>query len=196
MEIYLKSRDFKNWLSVKNGPHIPMKLNDKNELVAKSDEWDDDDFKKLTIDNNALNILLVSLDKIEYNLVRRCTSAHDVWKLLILTHEGTEQVKNAKLALLNRDYELFKMQPNESIKNLYNRLLDITNALLGLESKDLKVMEIEELLGSLMTHEVQLNKKSADLVEKKPQEERRKDIALKSTHKEEMSSDEELEEDD
>ncbi|GAV89062.1 zf-CCHC domain-containing protein, partial [Cephalotus follicularis] len=29
-------------------------------------------------------------------------------------------------------YELFKMQPNESIKNLYNRLLDITNALLGL----------------------------------------------------------------
>ncbi|GAV84529.1 UBN2 domain-containing protein, partial [Cephalotus follicularis] len=128
-----------------------------------------------------------------------------------LTHEGTEQVKNAKLALLNRDYELFKMQPNESIKNLYNRLLDITNGLLGLgkvfgqdelvrkllgclndewepkvtaieESKDLKTMEIEELLGSLMTHEVKLNKKSAKLVETKPQEERRKDIALKSTH--------------
>ncbi|GAV62617.1 LOW QUALITY PROTEIN: zf-CCHC domain-containing protein/UBN2 domain-containing protein, partial [Cephalotus follicularis] len=53
--------------------------------------------------------------------------------------------------------------------------------------KDLKVMEIEELLGSLMTHEVKLNKKSANLVEKKPQEERRKDIALKSTHKEEIS---------
>ncbi|GAV57341.1 zf-CCHC domain-containing protein/UBN2 domain-containing protein, partial [Cephalotus follicularis] len=132
-----------------------------------------------------------------------------------LTHEGTEQVKNAKLALLNRDYELFKMQPNESIKNLYNRLLDITNGLLGLgkvfgclndewepkvtaieESKDLKTMEIEELLGSLMTHEVKLNKRSANLVETKPQEERRKDIALKSTHKGEMSSEDELEEED
>ncbi|GAV65944.1 zf-CCHC domain-containing protein/UBN2 domain-containing protein [Cephalotus follicularis] len=133
MEIYLKSRDFKNWLSVKNGPHIPMKINDKNECIAKTeDEWDDDDFKKLNIDNKTINILLVSLNKTEYNLVRRCTSAHEVWKLFILTHEGTEQVKNAKLALLNRDYELFKMQPNESIKNLYNRLLDITNALLDL----------------------------------------------------------------
>ncbi|GAV61632.1 UBN2 domain-containing protein, partial [Cephalotus follicularis] len=130
----------------------------------------------------ALKILIVSLDKTEYNLVRRCTSEHEVWKLLILTHEGTEQVKNAKLALLNRDYELFKMQQNESIKNLYNRLLDITNGLLSLgkvfgqdelvrkllgclndewepnvtaieASKDLKTMEIEELLGSLMTHE-------------------------------------------
>ncbi|GAV74214.1 DUF4219 domain-containing protein/UBN2 domain-containing protein [Cephalotus follicularis] len=115
MKIYLKSRDFKNWLSVQNGPHIPMKINDKNEY--------DDDFKKLTIDNKALNILLVSLDKAEYNLVRRCTSAHEVWKLLILTHEGTEQVKNAKLALLNRDYELFKIQPNKAIKNLYNRFV-------------------------------------------------------------------------
>ncbi|GAV84090.1 UBN2 domain-containing protein, partial [Cephalotus follicularis] len=199
MEIYLKSKDFKNWLSVKNGPHIPMKINDKNECIAKTeDEWDDDDddFKKLTIDNKVLNILLVSLDKAEYNLVRRCISAHEVWKLLILTHEGTEKVKNAKLALLNRDYELFKMQPNESIKNLYNRLLDITNALLGLESKDLKDMEIEELLGSLMTHEVKLNKKSTNHVEKKPQEERRKDIALKSTHKEEISSEDEIEEED
>ncbi|GAV58371.1 LOW QUALITY PROTEIN: UBN2 domain-containing protein, partial [Cephalotus follicularis] len=196
MEIYLKSRDFRNWLSVKNGPHTPMKLNDKNELVSKpEDEWDEDDFRKLTIDNKALNILLVSLDKTEYNLVRRYTSAHEV-KLLILTHEGTEQVKNAKLAILNRDYELLKMQPNESIKNLYNRLLDITKGLLGIESKDLKTMEIEEFLGSLMTHEVKLNKKSAKLVETKPQEERRKDIALKSTHKEDMSSEDELEEED
>ncbi|GAV79899.1 LOW QUALITY PROTEIN: UBN2 domain-containing protein, partial [Cephalotus follicularis] len=146
MEIYFESRDFKNWLSVKNGSHNPMKINDKNERIAKTeDKLDDDDFKKLT----ALNILLVSLDKAEYNIVRRCTSAHEVWKLLIFTHEGTEQVKNVKLSLLNRDYELFKM-PNESIKNLYNRLLDITNALLGLGKVFGKDELVRKLLGALM----------------------------------------------
>ncbi|GAV77109.1 zf-CCHC domain-containing protein/UBN2 domain-containing protein, partial [Cephalotus follicularis] len=43
-------------------------------------------------------------------------------------------------------YELFKMQHNESIKNLYNRLLDITNALLGLG----KVFGKDELVRKLL----------------------------------------------
>ncbi|GAV85713.1 zf-CCHC domain-containing protein/UBN2 domain-containing protein, partial [Cephalotus follicularis] len=43
-------------------------------------------------------------------------------------------------------YELFKMQPNESIKNLYNHLLDITNALLGLG----KVFGKDELVSKLL----------------------------------------------
>ncbi|GAV85732.1 zf-CCHC domain-containing protein/UBN2 domain-containing protein, partial [Cephalotus follicularis] len=43
-------------------------------------------------------------------------------------------------------YELFKMQPNESIKNLYNRFLDITNALFGLG----KVFGKDELIRKLL----------------------------------------------
>ncbi|GAV80803.1 hypothetical protein CFOL_v3_24263 [Cephalotus follicularis] len=54
-------------------------------------------------------------------------------------------------------------------------------------------MEIEELLGSLMTHEVKLNKKSANLVETKPQEERRNNKALKAWHlSDDDSSDDEV----
>ncbi|GAV68891.1 zf-CCHC domain-containing protein/UBN2 domain-containing protein, partial [Cephalotus follicularis] len=46
-------------------------------------------------------------------------------------------------------YELFKMQPNESIKNLYNRLLDITNGLLGLGKVFGKDELVRKLLGCL-----------------------------------------------
>ncbi|GAV82567.1 LOW QUALITY PROTEIN: zf-CCHC domain-containing protein/UBN2 domain-containing protein, partial [Cephalotus follicularis] len=43
----------------------------------------------------------------------------------------------------------FKMQPNESIKNLYNRLLDITNALLGLGKVFGKDELVRKFLGCL-----------------------------------------------
>ncbi|GAV70496.1 LOW QUALITY PROTEIN: zf-CCHC domain-containing protein/UBN2 domain-containing protein, partial [Cephalotus follicularis] len=46
-------------------------------------------------------------------------------------------------------YELFKMQPNESIKNLYNHLLDITNALLVLGNVFGKDELVRKLLGCL-----------------------------------------------
>ncbi|GAV68900.1 zf-CCHC domain-containing protein/UBN2 domain-containing protein, partial [Cephalotus follicularis] len=46
-------------------------------------------------------------------------------------------------------YELFKMQPNESINILYNRVLDITNALLGLGKVFGKDELVRELLGCL-----------------------------------------------
>ncbi|GAV89893.1 LOW QUALITY PROTEIN: zf-CCHC domain-containing protein/UBN2 domain-containing protein, partial [Cephalotus follicularis] len=46
-------------------------------------------------------------------------------------------------------YELFKMQPNESIKNLYKHLLDITNALLGLGEFFVKDELVRKLLRCL-----------------------------------------------
>ncbi|GAV71188.1 LOW QUALITY PROTEIN: zf-CCHC domain-containing protein/UBN2 domain-containing protein, partial [Cephalotus follicularis] len=46
-------------------------------------------------------------------------------------------------------YELFKMQPNESVKMLYNRLLDITNALLGLGKVFGKDELVRKFLGFL-----------------------------------------------
>ncbi|GAV90317.1 zf-CCHC domain-containing protein, partial [Cephalotus follicularis] len=53
-------------------------------------------------------------------------------------------------------YELFKMQPNESIKNLYNRLLDITNGLLGL-GKELEE-EDDVLFAKRFTKFTKMNK--------------------------------------
>ncbi|GAV91208.1 LOW QUALITY PROTEIN: zf-CCHC domain-containing protein/UBN2 domain-containing protein, partial [Cephalotus follicularis] len=46
-------------------------------------------------------------------------------------------------------YELFKMKLNESIQNLYNRLLDIINALLGLGKVFGKEELVRKLLGCL-----------------------------------------------
>ena len=88
--------------------------------------------------------------------------------------------------MLVHKYELFKMKPNKTIIGMYTRFTDIVNNLKILdksytdselskkkncslpqsqkakvtmiqEAKDLTLMGLEELLGSLMTHELILN---------------------------------------
>ncbi|GAV66281.1 UBN2 domain-containing protein, partial [Cephalotus follicularis] len=130
-----------------NDPHILSRRNENGNLIPKlQSEYDEKDFKRLTVDNKTLNILLVALHKNEYNFVRRFISAHDVWNFLILTHKGTEQVRNSRFVMLNREYDLFKMRPYESIKSVYNILLDIINGLHGLG----KVFGNDELVRKLL----------------------------------------------
>ena len=50
--------------------------------------------------------------------------------ILIVTHEGTSQVKRAKIDLLRSQYESFRMQENESIDDMITKFTKITNALL------------------------------------------------------------------
>ncbi|KAI5668718.1 hypothetical protein M9H77_18571 [Catharanthus roseus] len=48
----------------------------------------------MTLNFQAMNILSCALDASEYNRVSGCDSAHEMWKLLEVTHEGTNQVKD------------------------------------------------------------------------------------------------------
>ena len=46
-----------------------------------------------------------------------------------MTHEGTFQVKTSKINLLVHNYELFKMEPSETISAMFSRFTDIINDL-------------------------------------------------------------------
>ncbi|KAI5662759.1 hypothetical protein M9H77_22082 [Catharanthus roseus] len=56
----------------------------------------------MTLNYQAMNILSCALDVNEYNRVSGCDSAHDMWKLLEVTHKGTNQVKESKLAFMEQ----------------------------------------------------------------------------------------------
>ena len=49
-----------------------------------------------------------------------------------VTHEKTSQVKSSKINLLVHNYELFKMNPNETISVMFTRFTNITNGLKSL----------------------------------------------------------------
>ncbi|GAV60601.1 UBN2 domain-containing protein, partial [Cephalotus follicularis] len=70
------------------------------------------------------------------------------------THEGTNQVKHSRIDLLIHEYELFEMRHYESIYYVFDRFTNIINSLNFLEAKDLTKLKLEDLLGSLLTHEL------------------------------------------
>ena len=108
-------------------------------------------------------------------------------KKLRITYEGTNKVKETRIDILVTQYERFQMQPGESITQMFSRFIDITNWLAGLgksyemgdmvrkifrslpsswtpkvtaieEANDLKRMSLEKLIGSLMAHEINMER--------------------------------------
>ncbi|GAV68377.1 UBN2 domain-containing protein, partial [Cephalotus follicularis] len=122
-----------------------------------------------------------------------------------VTYEGTNQVKEAKISMLVHEYEMFNMYNNEDIKTMFTRFTNVTNALQALdkvytnsemvrkvlkclpkawipkvtamkEAKVLNTFPLEDLLRSLMTHDLSILK-SDD--EEEMERKKKKIIALK-----------------
>ena len=116
-------------------------------------------------------------------------------------------MKESKINLLVTQYEVFKMVESETINQMYSRFTNIINSLKALgktytqpeliqkilkslpatwihkvsaieESKDLDRYELEELIGSLMTHEIHIQNLQGK------NDFRKKDLALKATREE------------
>ena len=59
-------------------------------------------------------------------------STKDVWDPLQVAHEGTNQVKQSRIELLMRKFELFEMGDRETVMDMYTRFAHITNELKSL----------------------------------------------------------------
>ncbi|KAK8508416.1 hypothetical protein V6N12_020197 [Hibiscus sabdariffa] len=131
----------------------------------------------------AMHILFCALGPDEYAKMSSCSSAKEIWDKLEVTHEGTSEVKEAKIDLLNLSYENFKMELDEDIKKMFDRFSFIINGLNGY-AKNLKTLKLDELMGSLLTHELmKQGKRDEDKKkeEKKEVEKKKISIALKAT---------------
>ncbi|KAL5545088.1 hypothetical protein UlMin_008872 [Ulmus minor] len=206
MTIFLQSMDYELWDVIEKGPYIPMKKYEESLVEKLKSEWDDTDKKRISINARAMNTLFCALSMEEFNRIRSCKTAKDIWNTLEVTHEGTNQVKESKISMLVHKYELFKMKHDESIKQMYTRFTDIINDLSSLgkeyttsemvrkilrslpkqweakvtaiqEAKDLSKLPLDELIGSLMTHEITMNQNLEDGVKT----EKEKNLAFSSS---------------
>ncbi|KAH9783348.1 Integrase catalytic domain-containing protein [Citrus sinensis] len=216
MRIYLQALDYEIWEIVNDGPFMPLTKNEVGEDIPKpSRDWNEFEKRKASLNSKAMNALFCALDKKEFHRVSSCESANKIWHKLEVVYEGTNQVKESKISRYTRQYKLFQMEQNENVYSMYTRFTDIVNTLGALgktfsnsekvkkiirslpkewrpkrtaieEAKDLNVLPIDDLIGSLISYE-------EDLAAEKWHEEKKKNIALKASK---CESDEENEMDD
>ena len=212
MEMYIKDQDMEMWKIIEKGPIKITKKESGAEVEKPEQEWSSDDLEKISKNFRALNILFCALDQTEFNRVCTCNSAKEVWDKLVVTYEGTSQVKQTKINIHLRQYELFKMTTDESIKDMFTRFTEIVNNLDSLgkkftneekvrkilrslpkarwepkvtaieEAQNLSKLSLDDLQGKLLTHEMIINEKDGELPETT------KDLSLRVSRTREVQS--------
>ncbi|KAF3640270.1 hypothetical protein FXO37_23580 [Capsicum annuum] len=117
---------------ITDGPTIPMKMVEGEQVKKVRSEFTPDDLLALKKNEKAKNILVCGLGPTEYNRVSTCTTAKQIWDALVNAHEGTSQVRKFSISLLFTEYEAFKMKENETLHEIMTRLTTLTNELTSL----------------------------------------------------------------
>ncbi|GJV24653.1 retrovirus-related pol polyprotein from transposon TNT 1-94 [Tanacetum coccineum] len=194
-ETYVKSKDLDLGHIITNGDFRPINQNPDTKLdEVVPFEKQTDNLKRRLAKNNEPKWLftMLCLQK-EYEQIFMCNMEKEIWKTLLITHQGNSQVKDNKIDLLVQQYEQFIISKDESIDSAFARFNNIITSLKALdeakvtaieELKDLTSLSLDELIGNLKVHEM-IIKKDSKIVKAKVE---RKSLALKAKKE---SSDEE-----
>ncbi|GJW33110.1 hypothetical protein Tco_0053142 [Tanacetum coccineum] len=179
-ETYVKSKDLDLWHVITNGDFQPIIQNPETKLdeVVPFEKQTDDLKRRLVKNNEAKMVIYNALPRKEYERIFMCNTAKEIWKTLLITHQGNSQVKDNKIDLLVQQYEQFVISEDESIDSAFTRFNTIITSLKALdegyssknyvrkffralhpkwrekvtvieESKDLTSLSLYELIGNL-----------------------------------------------
>ncbi|GJX48716.1 hypothetical protein Tco_0273906 [Tanacetum coccineum] len=184
-ETYVKSKDLNLWHVITNGYFQPIVQNLKTKLneVIPFEKQTDDLKKRLSKNNEAKMVIYNAFSRKEYERIFMCNTAKEIWKTLLITHQGNSQVKDNKIDLLVQQYEQFVIFEDESIDSAFARFNTIITSLKALDECYSSKNYVRKFLRAL--HPKWRAKKDSEIVKAKV---KRKSIALKAKKE---SSDEE-----
>nr|GEV03772.1 retrovirus-related Pol polyprotein from transposon TNT 1-94 [Tanacetum cinerariifolium] len=214
-ETYVKSKDLDLWHVITNGDFQPIIQNSKTKLdeVVPFEKQTDDLKRRLVKNNKAKMVIYNDLPRKEYERIFMCNTAKEIWKTLLITHQGITKLKIIRSTFWFNNMNKFVISKDESTDSAFARFNTIITSLKALdegyssknyvrkflralypkwrakfmaieESKDLTSLSPDELIGNLIVHEM-IIKKDYEIVKAKVE---RKSLALKAKKE---SSDEE-----
>nr|GEX21043.1 copia protein [Tanacetum cinerariifolium] len=134
-ETYVKSKDLDLWHVITIGDFQPIEQNSETKLdeVIPFEKQSDDLKKRLAENNEAKMVIYNALPRKEYERIFMCNTPKEIWKSLLITHQGNSQVKDNKIDLLVQQYEQFVIFEDEFIDNAFARFNTIITSLKALD---------------------------------------------------------------
>jgi hypothetical protein len=180
MELFLISQDTYMWAVITDGDYVPKTA---EWVIKEKHTWTTDEKAKVLLNSKVSLFLSCALTMEDNERVDECTNAKEVWDTLKVHHEGTSHVKETRIYIGVRKFEIFEMSENETIDEMYDIFTTIVNEMRYLgkvytthdriwkilrclpstwrpmvtaitQVKDLNSLTLEELIGSLRAHEV------------------------------------------
>ncbi|CAM8910850.1 unnamed protein product [Rhodiola kirilowii] len=187
MKAFLKSQDKSVWEAVEQGWAHPVATNEEGKLsLLAKDKWTEVQKKAEAANSKAMNAIFSGVDGKNFKMISTCEIAKTAWDILRTAHEGTTKVKISRMETVTSKFENRRMQEDETIADFNTWVLDISNEAFALgepmteetlvrkvlrsltkrfamkalavkEANDVKTMRLDELMGSLQTHEMDMN---------------------------------------
>ncbi|CAM8913796.1 unnamed protein product [Rhodiola kirilowii] len=187
IKAFLKSQDKSVWEAVENGWTHPVTTEaGKVSLLAK-DKWIEIRKNAEAANSKAMNAIFSGVNGKNFKMISIGEIAKKAWDILQTAHEGTTKVKISRMEMVTSKFENLIIQEDETIADFNTRVLDISNESFALgkpmteetlvrkvlrslpkryaikdlavkEAHDVKTMRLDELIRSLQTHEMEMNK--------------------------------------
>jgi hypothetical protein len=111
MTTYIKGQDYLIWKIIVNGPHVPTKIVEEQEIPKQETEWDENDVKLIELNYKAMNCLYCAFDSKEFDKISSCNSAKEIWERLEAIYEEASQ--ESKMSMLVHDHKLPQIEKDE-----------------------------------------------------------------------------------
>ena len=132
MQIFIEAIDLNIWEVIKISPYIPTMIVGNATIEKSRKQWDEKERRRIQYNLKAKNIITSALGMNEYFRVSNCKDAKEMWDTLQVTHEGTIDVKRSRINTLTHEYELFRLNQNETIQDMQKKFTHIVNHLASL----------------------------------------------------------------
>ena len=119
-------------------------------VLKPHNEWTDDEKMASSLNSKALYALFDGVDPKDFQHTSKCSLVYSAWNIIQMAHEGNESVKESKLQMITREFELIRMEKDETIKSYHDKLGDLSNRAFAMGKKFFDKMMVLKMLRSLL----------------------------------------------